>query len=884
MKTFCAVLLLALAVSSADVKRCPIGERGILDGKVIFDNAVEGVCADASAQCAVFSYDMVSDGNTVQTEFGTCMTAADTYTCDDLVKYLEERGYGKVNNCVGKIGPDAIMSLTKTPECARHDHDLNIAPSCNFRQMLNKMADCGASYYNRYPYNDQAECSNEIDLAFKCYSNVVRECYSGLCPTIFDDEPGAREMMATLRDWSNGVDSLDKALANLVKTGLMNDTTNYKESIIEMACSAPGVVPAFVDMLPSLMNSSDWTAWLDESTLMLFNAIPCSDVYFKQINSAYMDFVRGFYSSIDKEEICSVFDGYKKSVSQIFLAECDLMKFNAEEMIKDLSPEFHEVAKAMMRGFQIWGEFFMSYNIPGCNRISSNYTTSCVTGERFYSDGVLLGDNTVDALCTSLDDLCTKFDYTIVTDGVEMRIVGGGCSRPEHIYGCDAIRNYTIQRGYGDLKSCQSSSCSGSYCTDLEATPATGCSLIKDGDIQILPGCTMKEAMYKFYACHEKFYENFPYENKDTCRKEQVVMSRCMSEMYSTCFSGRCPTVLDNIPGARALYPLIRDLTWNVSSVEELVQRMWYHELIDEASGKMIIEYTNAAACPDMKDLSEYVTEFFANFNTSMVAQFLISMDIDLVKLQAAMPCSMSYYTDFASAYQTMLGAMFTAGDRSKMCKAYENYVGSIEQTYKANCDESKFDDFLYVLMPDYLHEAVPYMVQACKYMTESFFENPTMPGCGQGGHGGNGGNGGNGGSVMINCDYLYQSNSKCAMKKAWLCDYAKWKSDFLGNWLQEYVGYQNDGLMMGGDITMDMMPKCYSMNDYRNFCRNAGKRECFTIPIINCPMCYCTDHEYNDLSGLLTYWRDDYKMWRNFFNVYKQNSGHSSNQGEDTC
>ena len=35
------------------------------------------------------------------------------------------------------------------------------------------------------------------------------------------------------------------------------------------------------------------------------------------------------------------------------------------------------------------------------------------------------------------------------------------------------------------------------------------------------------------------------------------------------------------------------------------------------------------------------------------------------------------------------------------------------------------------------------------------------------------------------------------------------------------------------------------------------------------------------DLSGLTTYWRDDYRMWRNFYNAYSQSS---SSNGDDTC
>merc|ERR1739842_150571 len=95
-------------------------------------------------------------------------------------------------------------------------------------------------------------------------------------------------------------------------------------------------------------------------------------------------------------------------------------------------------------------------------------------------------------------------------------------------------------------------------------------------------------------------------------------------------------------------------------------------------------------------------------------------------------------------------------------------------------------------------------------------------------------------------------------------------KADFLGNWLQEYVNYQYMGMDM--DKLNEMLPPCYKMSDYRGLCRNGDRKlECFTTPVQNCPMCYCTDHAYSDLSGLTQYWRQDYRMWREFFSQYRR-------------
>ena len=71
-----------------------------------------------------------------------------------------------------------------------------------------------------------------------------------------------------------------------------------------------------------------------------------------------------------------------------------------------------------------------------------------------------------------------------------------------------------------------------------------------------MPGCTLKETMYKFNECYEKFYSNFPYQNQDVCGSRRTELFQCLSRTYSTCLSGRCPTVLDQIPGTRSFYPV----------------------------------------------------------------------------------------------------------------------------------------------------------------------------------------------------------------------------------------------------------------------------------------------------------------------------------------
>jgi len=896
MKIVLSVLLLAVAAVSAEDlvetasthPRCVIGERGTFNGTIFADNAAVGTCYDPDSSCAIFTYDLITDMGVMKWEYGTCMSNSAMYGCDELGAYLNKRGFGNVTECNMRTVASGSEEFNPTPAegCdARAEEDLHVYPSCTMRQVLIKMNDCAASYQVKFPYTDAAECASEVDMIFKCYGEVAQECYSGRCPTIFDDMPGAREWFSKGRDWSFGVEGVDSALNNMVAIGLVNDTTGYKDMILEASCSPPGEIPAFLTALPEMLNSSAMAAMFDETTMAIFAAIPCSEAYYNKIGEAYLSAVTGFYSAMTHEGVCEAFNEYKSTVSRAFLMECDLMSFSSEMFSDVLPEEVQPFVETMMRAATIWGEYFTTYNLPGCNKISANYTSSCVTGDRIFVNGTVYEDNTVNTLCPNLNDMCLDYDYTVQSGYDTIRVVGGACRDPYLLYDCEAITNYTVRRGFGAMKSCAVQACAGSYCNDLEATPPTGCSLIKANyDVQLYPGCSAQETMTEFFTCYEQFYTNFPYDTQDQCRNQQSHLFECLSRSYDKCLSGRCPTVLDMVPGMRSGYPLVRDLMHDVSSIEEVVERMWAQSLVDEATGMQIIQYVNMFTCPEMKDLPTMVEEWFMNFNMTMVSEWLVSMDINLVDLQAAMPCSMKYYTSIAGAYQTMIGEFFHAEDRSDMCTAYDAYFASVTASFNENCDASKFEDFLKVLMPESLHELVPYVMQACEYVGKTFYENPTLPMCRDDSSTDGGHTDGGHVHIEVKCDHLYESTSKCGMKKAWLCDYAKWKADFLGNWLQDYANYKHENMM---EVDMENMPPCYKMSDYRNLCRNgARKMECFQIPIIDCPMCMCSDHEYNDLSGLTTFWRDDYRMWQKFFAAYRMsyNSGSSSHNSHETC
>merc|ERR1719347_180617 len=167
------------------------------------------------------------------------------------------------------------------------------------------------------------------------------------------------------------------------------------------------------------------------------------------------------------------------------------------------------------------------------------------------------------------------------------------------------------------------------------------------------------EALEKMSACNQAFYTNFPYEDDATCAMRSSEYISCMAKVYTDCLSGRCPTVLDAIPGVRATYPTIRDALNGISSVREMTDRLELLGLLDPVGANIMVESWDMALCPEITSLPQLVQFWFDNFNSTMLASWFVSMDVDLVKLGEAMPCSVTYYTQIASAFQQMMSSMF---------------------------------------------------------------------------------------------------------------------------------------------------------------------------------------------------------------------------------
>merc|ERR1739838_366662 len=137
--------------------------------------------------------------------------------------------------------------------------------------------------------------------------------------------------------------------------------------ILAVMCPTPGEMPDFVAMMPSLLNPSNFSVLIGDFGLYpaevetFFSAIPCSEHYYTAIAEMHAAAVIGFNEAM--------FEGVA-------------------------SEEMRPWIEGIMQASTIWGEFFYSYRLPGCE-ISVDYATSCVTGERVWINGTALYDYTV---------------------------------------------------------------------------------------------------------------------------------------------------------------------------------------------------------------------------------------------------------------------------------------------------------------------------------------------------------------------------------------------------------------------------------------------------------------------------------------------------------
>jgi len=209
----------------------------------------------------------------------------------------------------------------------------------------------------------------------------------------------------------------------------------------------------------------------------------------------------------------------------------------------------------------------------------------------------------------------------------------------------------------------------------------------------------------------------------------------------------------------------------------------------------------------------------------------------------------------------------YKATERQEVCQAFTAYKVKSQSLWDNMCD----NNMVYPSLVEWLGEENTAMIwDMIKFLTNygELFQSFELPNCQKQMH------------SDFHCEQFYNNPSPCAMRKAWLCDYAQWKETFLSDWLSEFTRLNgNDVFTMMGS----QQPMCESY-DMGNMCKNSRMQKCFIMPVTGCLSCYCADHEYKDFRGIMAVWRKDYYVWQKMMQVYRQTLGNTSGGMTSSC
>jgi len=128
---------------------------------------------------------------------------------------------------------------------------------------------------------------------------------------------------------------------------------------------------------------------------------------------------------------------------------------------------------------------------------------------------------------------------------------------------------------------------------------------------------------------------------------------------------------------------------------------------------------------------------------------------------------------------------------------------------------------------------------------------------------------------VDLNCQEFYGHNDRCHQIKAHFCDHASWRLNFFTVWMHDFLHYRSQQGLPDVD-----MPDC---NDYQVMCQDETMKMCHTAPN-DCQICYCADHQYENMEQLDSVWRQDYQKWNHVQQEWRQLFQNQHHEHPEEC
>lgn len=515
----------------------------------------------------------------------------------------------------------------------------------------------------------------------------------------------------------------------------------------------------------------------------------------------------------------------------------------------------------------------------------------CMVGTRSFDIfGKVTSDNSFPSLCPSGQHYCAYFRYNITVEdeyGFPATYYSqtGYCLEDPAEATCAYFKPYAEL--FGTVSNCFSTVCRDSTadyaCNQFQGPKGECPDRDNSSDLQLFPNCTMQETIQSVFECANILFSEYPFENPSQCSAYWDHMVQCMAQAATKCLSSNCPSILDNFQGVRSEFPEIVLNTIFINNVTTLGNIL--EDIIGVNIGPLIVPL----ACSG--DSSGVLVAL------GQVQAQLATLDLEGLLQGAGLPLNIcpGVVSRLQNALFQFIPAVIGATNTADVTNAFGRVQREVLQAFQG-CDSTGIFTQISNLLSGF-DISVPFgallnAVQSLQTLLPEFIPvaptppggqgpGPTVPGAcpaeafRPGGFG----------NVRLNCERFYDDTSRCGRRRAWMCDYASWRLNFLRPWRVTFIREYGQEAHSWDYL----LPQCRQEDNVR--C--ARSQRCCYPSFDGCTVCFCQAHDYLDPVFLEGRWEADAGSWDKFFHEIQNrfqaqllngNNSHDDHNDDDTC
>lgn len=491
-----------------------------------------------------------------------------------------------------------------------------------------------------------------------------------------------------------------------------------------------------------------------------------------------------------------------------------------------------------------------------CALVAITSARRCFTGTRSaHRTYGTVYDTSFSSVCDEDQDYCVKYTYvqTIEDDGNYFNVTTnyGECKKREEAEAASCASFLPFVTPYGEVHECNVEFCDNNGtrpCLSFDAAPGKSDCDVKEDDVRAFPACSMRETLEGAFKCVNPFLLGYPHTDKDSCMDGLDRAVECVAGLIRKCTESNCPTVLDSLPGWRSRYSefsFYASFVTNGAALAEFVGNVTEGDVDLREMYKQFVCHENGTEYND--EVRGLVESLRQNTNVS-------SVDRTVTELFPDFGCP-NVFQKLANTGFEFLHDFYQANDTRQVFRLFNGYARHVREAFE-NCNmdaviegaEEAFEALNFTVSRDDFETFV-------KVAVEYTQKGPRPQDC-PAEHEGH-----EYGTVELDCERFYNATSRCARRKAWACNFAEWRFNFLRTWLSEFYKRYDDAELP--------TPSCGNDAEYVD-CKESDLC-CYDAPK-GCRLCYCTGHDYkNSNADILESWRQSYQDWSQFFRKYQE-------------